>query len=323
MQLFKFEPILKQTIWGGERIIPFKGLDVSLDNVGESWELSGVPGDESIVAEGEHKGMSLPRLIGKYKEEIVGEDNYNRYGYHFPLLIKFIDAEDNLSVQVHPDDELAQERHECPGKTEMWYVMDHKPNAKLLVGLNEEIDVNEYRQRVKDKKFIDLVQPYEVKKGDIFYLPAGRVHAIGAGCFVAEIQQTSNITYRIDDYDRRDKEGHPRELHTELAADAIDFTVYPDCRTKYEAKKDEPVEVVACPHFVTSVYDLTEEMTCDYSSLDSFVIYVCLSGGASLFTEDGEEYSMEYGETILIPAVNESIKIVPDEGGVKFLETYV
>lgn len=323
MQLFKFEPILKQTIWGGERIIPFKGLDVALDNVGESWELSGVPGDESIVAEGENKGLSLPRLIGKYKEEIVGEDNYSRYGYHFPLLIKFIDAEDNLSVQVHPDDELAQERHDCPGKTEMWYVMDHKPQAKLLVGLNEEIDVNEYRQRVKSKKFIDLVQPYEVKKGDIFYLPAGRVHAIGAGCFIAEIQQTSNITYRIDDYDRRDKEGNPRELHTEQAADAIDFTVYPDCRTKYEAKKDEPVEVVACPHFVTSVYDLTEDMTCDYSDLDSFVIYICLSGGASLFTADGEEYSMEYGETILIPAVEESIRIVPDEGGCKFIETYV
>lgn len=323
MQLFKFEPILKQTIWGGDRIIPFKGLEVSLDNVGESWELSGVPGDESIVAEGENKGLSLPRLIGKYKEEIVGEENYSRYGYHFPLLIKFIDAEDNLSVQVHPDDELAQERHDCPGKTEMWYVMDHKPQAKLLVGLNEEIDVNEYRQRVKDKKFIDLVQPYEVKKGDIFYLPAGRVHAIGAGCLIAEIQQTSNITYRIDDYDRRDKEGNPRELHTEQAADAIDFTVYPDCRTKYEAKKDEPVEVVACPHFVTSVYDLTEEMTCDYSDLDSFVIYICLSGGASLFTADGEEYSMEYGETILIPAVEESIKIVPDEEGCKFIETYV
>lgn len=322
MYLFKFEPILKQTLWGGERIIPFKNLNESLPNVGESWEISGVKDNESIVADGPDKGLTLTELVGKHRGELVGESNYKRFGYKFPLLIKFIDAKQDLSIQVHPTDELAEKRHNSFGKTEMWYVVDADKDAKLRSGFSEQIDSNEYKERVENNTITDVLQEYDINKGDVFFLPAGRVHSIGAGAFIAEIQQTSDITYRIYDFNRKDANGNTRELHTELAKDAIDYSVLDDYRTKYEAVKDEPVELVACPYFSTSVYDLTEDITCDYSDLDSFVIFICMEGSCKLVDQEGEETSIKAGETVLLPASADSLTIIPN-GNVKMLETYV
>ena len=323
MYPLKFEPILKQTLWGGEKIIPFKHLNETLSNVGESWEVSAVEGSESVVANGPEKGMTLPEMVRRYKEELVGEANYSRFGEKFPLLIKFIDAKLDLSIQVHPDDALAKKRHNSFGKNEMWYVISADPGAKLISGFSQEITPKEYKERVHDGTFAEVLQSCAIQPGDVFYVPAGRVHGIGAGAFVAEIQQTSDITYRIYDYNRKDKNGKTRELHTAQAVDAINFAdVQDDFRTAYDHVQNEPVEVVACPYFTTSVYDMTEEITCDYSELDSFVIFICVEGSCRLTDNENNEISLQAGETVLLPATTQNITIVPDQH-VKLLETYV
>ena len=323
MYPLKFEPILKQTLWGGEKIIPFKHLNETLSNVGESWEVSAVEGSESVVANGPEKGMTLPEMVRHYKEELVGEANYARFGEKFPLLIKFIDAKLDLSIQVHPDDALAKKRHNSFGKNEMWYVISADPGAKLISGFSQEITPKEYKERVHDGTFAEVLQSCAIQPGDVFYVPAGRVHGIGAGAFVAEIQQTSDITYRIYDYNRKDKNGKTRELHTAQAVDAINFAdVQDDFRTAYDHVQNEPVEVVACPYFTTSVYDMTEEITCDYSELDSFVIFICVEGSCRLTDNENNEISLQAGETVLLPATTQNITIVPDQH-VKLLETYV
>lgn len=323
MYPLKFEPILKQTLWGGEKIIPFKHLNETLSNVGESWEVSAVEGSESVVANGPDKGMTLPEMVRRYKEELVGESNYTRFGDKFPLLIKFIDAKLDLSIQVHPDDVLAKKRHNSFGKNEMWYVISADPGAKLISGFSQEITPKEYKERVHDGTFADVLQSCAIQPGDVFYVPAGRVHGIGAGAFVAEIQQTSDITYRIYDYNRKDKNGKTRELHTAQAVDAINFSdVQDDFRTAYDRVQNEPVEVVACPYFTTSVYDMTEEITCDYSELDSFIIFICVEGGCKLTDNENNEITLQAGETVLLPATIQNVTIVPD-GHVKLLETYV
>lgn len=323
MYPLKFEPILKQTLWGGEKIIPFKHLNETLSNVGESWEVSAVEGSESVVANGPEKGMTLPEMVRCYKEELVGEANYARFGEKFPLLIKFIDAKLALSIQVHPDDALAKKRHNSFGKNEMWYVISADPGAKLISGFSQEITPKEYKERVHDGTFAEVLQSCAIQPGDVFYVPAGRVHGIGAGAFVAEIQQTSDITYRIYDYNRKDKNGKTRELHTAQAVDAINFAdVQDDFRTAYDHVQNEPVEVVACPYFTTSVYDMTEEITCDYSELDSFVIFICVEGSCRLTDNENNEISLQAGETVLLPATTQNITIVPDQH-VKLLETYV
>ncbi len=323
MYPLKFEPILKQTLWGGEKIIPFKHLNETLSNVGESWEVSAVEGSESVVANGPEKGMTLPEMVRRYKEELVGEANYARFGEKFPLLIKFIDAKLDLSIQVHPDDALAKKRHNSFGKNEMWYVISSDPGAKLISGFSQEITPKEYKERVHDGTFAEVLQDCAIQPGDVFYVPAGRVHGIGAGAFVAEIQQTSDITYRIYDYNRKDKNGKTRELHTAQAVDAINFAdVQDDFRTAYDHVQNEPVEVVACPYFTTSVYDMTEEITCDYSELDSFVIFICVEGSCRLTDNENNEISLQAGETVLLPAATQNVTIVPDQH-VKLLETYV
>ena len=323
MYPLKFEPILKQTLWGGDKIIPFKHLNVSLPNVGESWEVSAVEGSESVVANGPDKGATLPEMVRKYKEELVGEANYARFGDKFPLLIKFIDAKLDLSIQVHPDDALAKKRHNSFGKNEMWYVIAADKGAKLISGFAKEITPKEYKERVHDGTFAEVLQTCDIQPGDVFYVPAGRVHGIGAGAFVAEIQQTSDITYRIFDYNRKDKDGKTRELHTAQAVDAINFAdVQDDFRTAYDRVQNEPVEVVACPYFTTSVYDMTEEISCDYSELDSFVIFICVEGSCRLIDNEKNEISLQAGETVLLPATTQEVTIVPDKA-VKLLETYV
>ena len=320
MELFKFEPLLKQTIWGGNKIVAFKHIQSDMENVGESWEVSGVPGDESVVANGECKGKTLNEVLAEMKQKLVGEENYKRFGDRFPLLIKFIDARQDLSIQVHPDDETAHRQGKAMGKTEMWYVMDSDEDASLKVGLKKKITPEEYARMVEDDTICDALCNYKVKSGDCFFIPAGRIHAICSGSFIAEIQQTSDVTYRIYDYKRNDKNGNYRELHTKEAAEAIDYTVLDDYRTEYTPVKNEATQLVSCPLFTTAVYDLTEPMTLDYSELDSFVILIALKGEGSILTSSGNSYSFREGESILLPATTEMVKV---EGNIKFLETFV
>ena len=317
--MYIFEPQLKQTLWGGDRIIPFKHLDTQMEAVGESWEISGVKGNETIVATGQDKGKSLNQLVSEQKEKLVGKDNYERFGDEFPLLIKFIDACQDLSIQVHPDDETAHRLGKTRGKTEMWYVLESAPGAMLYNGLKKKITPEEYEEMVENDTITEALARYEVSEGDVFFIPAGRIHAIGAGCFVAEIQQTSDITYRIYDYKRKDKNGNYRELHTKEAAESIDFRIYDNQHINYTLSKNEGVQVVSCPHFTTAVYDLTEPMTLDYSELDSFVILIAVKGQGKLICED-EEITFQMGDTVLLPATTQEVKV---EGNVKFLETYV
>ena len=320
MELFKFEPLLKQTIWGGDKIVTFKHLESDLDSVGESWEISGVPGDESVVANGEYKGKTLNEVLIEMKDKLVGADNYKRFGDRFPLLIKFIDARQDLSIQVHPDDETAHRQGKPMGKTEMWYVMDSDENASLKVGLKKKITPEEYAQMVEDDTICDALGNYKVKSGDCFFIPAGRIHAICSGSFIAEIQQTSDVTYRIYDYKRKDKNGNYRQLHTKEAAEAIDYTVLDNYRTEYTPVNNEATPLVSCPLFTTAVYDLTEPMTLDYSELDSFVILIALKGEGTILTSSGETFSFREGESVLLPATTDMVKV---EGTIKFLETFV
>lgn len=320
MSLLKFQPLLKQTIWGGNKIAPFKKIDNSPKGIGESWEVSGVRGNESIIANGKYAGKKLNELVKILKADLVGKDNYARFANDFPLLVKFIDAREQLSIQVHPNDEQAHKKGELRGKTEMWYVMNSEEYASLRTGLTKSITPKEYKDMVENDTITEALTEYKVKEGDVFFLPAGRIHSIGKGCFLAEIQETSDITYRIYDFKRVDKFGNMRELHTEQAAECIDYTVYPDYKTHYIPKKNEGVEIVRCPYFTTSVYDLTETMTLDYSDLDSFVIFVGLNGNAVITDDMGERVSFSAGESILIPATTKNLKI---EGSIKFLETFV
>jgi mannose-6-phosphate isomerase len=316
MNYFKFQPLLKQTLWGGDKIIPFKHLSTVMENVGESWEISGVKDNETIAA---GDGRSLNQLVRDMKGRLVGEANYQRFGDEFPLLIKLIDARQDLSIQVHPTDEIAHRQGRERGKTEMWYVMDSEPDAKLYNGLKLQITPEQYKQMVADDTICDALAQYSVKEGDCFFIPAGRIHSIGAGCFLAEIQQTSDVTYRIYDFKRKDKDGNYRQLHTQEASESINYTVLDDYRTHYQPQTNESQLLVECPYFNTAVYDLTEAMTIDYSELDSFVILIGMKGEGTL-TIDGETVAFSAGETILIPA---SAQEVRTEGTIKFLETYV
>ncbi len=320
MQPIKFNPLLKSTIWGGDKIIPFKKLDSKQENVGESWEISGVPDNETIVSDGPFKGRKLNDMVATLKDKLVGAANYKRFGDEFPLLIKFIDARQDLSIQVHPTDEIAKKQGKERGKTEMWYIMNSDEGAKLFSGLKTQITPEQYKEMVENDTICDALAQYTVKEGDCFFLPAGRIHAIGTGCFLAEIQQTSDVTYRIYDYGRKDKDGNCRQLHTREAAECINYNIEKNYRTEYLPKKNEGVNLVNCPYFNTAVYDLDEPMTLDYSELDSFVILIGMKGEGRITDNEGNETSLKAGETILIPATTQSLKV---EGTIKFLETYV
>lgn len=324
MYPIKFNPILKSTLWGGEKIVPFKQLKgIHQTQVGESWEISNVPGDESVVANGPDAGKSLSELVKEYKEALVGKENYERFGDNFPLLIKFIDACDDLSIQVHPDDALAKARHNSMGKTEMWYVIDnHNGQAHLRSGLKKQITAEEYAAMVEDNTICDALADYAVQPGDVFFLPAGRIHSIGAGCFIAEIQQTSNVTYRIYDFNRKDKNGCPRELHTELAKGAIDFRVENNYRTEYTLQDDGTALLVSCPYFTTHLYQLENDRIFNYKDLDSFVIFICIEGSCCIHYDIDKCEEIHAGETLLIPAEIKVLEVLVAEK-VKFLEVYV
>ena len=304
MNYYKFTPLLKTLIWGTE-----------------SWQISGVAGSETLcsVSGDGITTKTINDLVLEQKEDLLGKANYQRFGNEFPLLIKFIDAHQDLSIQVHPTDEIAHRQGKPRGKTEMWYVMDSAPTAKLYNGLKMQITPEQYKAMVANDTICDALAQYDVKEDDCFFIPAGRIHAIGAGCYLAEIQQTSDVTYRIYDYKRRDKDGNLRQLHTQEASESIDYTVLSDYQTHYTPRQNERVSLVECPYFNTAVYDLTEPMEIDYSELDSFVILIGLKGEGTL-TIDGEEVTFHAGESILIPA---TAKEVRTEGTMKFLETYV
>lgn len=303
----KFLPYLKSVIWGGNKICKYKGIAQNEPNIGESWEISAVPGHESVVAEGEYKGENLVELISKYGSELLGESVAKRYDNKFPLLIKFIDANDNLSVQVHPDDKLAQERHGCLGKTEMWYILDTEKDAKIYAGLNRKVTPDDYVKLVENGEFQDLLAVHDSFPGDLFFLPAGRVHAIGAGNLLLEIQESSDITYRIYDYDRRDANGNTRELHTELAKGAIDFEVYDNYKSDPAPADVKEVELVKCDHFVTDrlIIDGSADLKFDG---ESFNVVICFEGEVNIVCEEGTT-PVKAGESVLLPAVLTEVKL--------------
>ncbi len=322
MYPYLFQPILKEIIWGGTDIRPFKGMTPTQEKIGESWELSHVDGDFSVVTYGADKGKTIDELIREYGESLLGSEVMKRFGTRFPLLIKFIDARDDLSIQVHPDDVLAEKRHHSFGKTEMWYVIKATPDAALYCGFSQPIDADEYVRRVEDNSIMEVLKRYNVTAGDVFFLPAGRVHAIGAGCFIAEIQQTSNITYRIYDYNRKGADGKGRELHTELAKDAIDYTFQSDYRTHYTPQPGAAVELVQCPYFTTRLLETETPMMRDYATLDSFVVYICMAGSVELRDDNGNELTVSQGQTVLFPATTQSVTLKPAPQA-KLLETYI
>lgn len=324
MYPLKFRPILKSVIWGGEKIAPFKEITTDQHNIGESWELSGVKGNESVVANGEYAGRTITELVHEFKGRLIGQKNYEKTGDQFPLLIKFIDAKQDLSIQVHPDDELAAARHNgSKGKTEMWYVVAADKDAHLMSGLTQKITPDEYEQRVNNHTITDVLHDYKVAPGDVFFLPAGRIHSIGSGSFIAEIQQTSDITYRIYDFGRLGLDGKPRELHTELAKAAIDYTVYPDYKTSYEKETGKENVLVDCSYFTTSMYELDSPLTRDLKDMDSFLVVICIAGKGTLKDAEGNEVTMHQGETVLVPADCTEVTFTPEGGRMQLLTSYV
>lgn len=301
MQIYTFEPYFKSVIWGGDKILKLKHSDKKQANVGESWEVSAVPGHESVVSEGAEKGKNLAQLVEEHKQEFVGKHVYERYGNTFPLLVKIIDAKRDLSVQVHPDDALAAKRHNSLGKTEMWYLLDCEPGAKIYAGLSHRINPDIYEQLVAEGKIMDAVAANDARPGDVFFLPAGRIHAIGAGNLLAEIQETSDITYRVYDYGRLDANGQPRQLHTAEARDAIDYTVYPSYRTDYDHDAKDDIELIRCDHFTIDRVTV-DGVTALRMPADSFLIVMCLDGECALSIDGAPAVKMPKGTSALVPA---------------------
>lgn len=307
----KFKTIFKDKIWGGSKIKDILNKDYSpLPNCGETWEISGVEGNISVVKNGFLKNNQLHELIEIYMGDLVGEKIYDKFGLQFPLLIKFIDAHDYLSVQVHPGDKLAKKRHNGSGKTEMWYVIQADEGAELISGFNRKMDEETYLQHLHNKRLRDILNVEKVSAGDVFYIPAGRVHAIGPGILLAEIQQTSDITYRIYDWDRKDSQGNSRELHTEKAIKAIDFEYHKNYRTGYKEILNAATNIIDCPYFDTNQLHFNKEIEREYIGIDSFVIYICLEGSAEMDYHWGKEL-ISKGDTVLIPAVIEQVVLTP------------
>ncbi|MCH5230421.1 MAG: mannose-6-phosphate isomerase [Muribaculaceae bacterium] len=296
----RFSPYFKRVIWGGDRIFHYKNMKPLDEPIGESWEISAIPGCESVAADGEYAGKTLSELVELFHEDLLGRKAVERYGKKFPLLIKFIDANDNLSVQVHPDDTLAMKRHGSLGKTEMWYIISAEENAGIVAGFNRKLSPEEYRERVKNNTLLETLAVHESAPGKVFFLPAGQVHAIGGGNLLAEIQESSDITYRIYDYDRRDASGKPRELHCEMAEGAIDFTPFKE-KTSPHPVLPGVTRIVDCDHFKTHIIDVEKPMEYD-AGYESFTVLVCVEGEVDVTTEEGVA-KLTAGHSILLPAV--------------------
>jgi len=318
----KFKTIFKDKIWGGQKIKTILGKDFSpLANCGELWVVSGVEGDQSVVENGFLANNELNELVEVYMGDLVGEKVYEKYGNEFPVLVKFIDANDYLSIQVHPDDRLAKKRHGGNGKTEMWYIIDASPGSELISGFRTEVDKAAYLEHLKNNTLKDILNYEKVKAGDVFYIPAGRVHALGPGILLAEIQQTSDVTYRIYDWDRPGIDGSMRELHTDQALDAIDFRVYDEYKTIYAQEENKTLDLVKSPHFITNLIHLNDGLIKDYSELDSFVILSCVKGSFMLDYFD-DKIKINVGEAVLLPAILEKSQLIPSEE-TKILEVYI
>jgi mannose-6-phosphate isomerase len=318
----KFKPIFKDKIWGGNRISKVLGMDISpLTTCGEAWVLSGHHNGPSVVANGFLAGNELNELIEVYMDDLVGAISFDRFGDEFPLLIKFIDSNDYLSIQVHPDDELAADRYQTNGKSEMWYVISSEDGAGLFCGFKGKVDRELFIKHLTDKTLPLILNNEKVKEGDVFYVPAGRIHSLGPGILLTEIQQTSDITYRIYDWDRVDSHGSPRELHTLQALDAIHFEDPEPVRLSYRNEQNNPVTLLNSPHFTTNLIDLTQPVNRDYSELDSFVIYICTGGKARLEYRDGH-LPVNTGDTFLIPAELTGCRLVPSLRS-RILEVYL
>lgn len=320
MYPLKFKPILKERLWGGTKLRDVLGKPITSEITGESWELSAVDGDVSIVSDGEFSGKTLQELIDTHTSAILGESVYRRFGNDFPILIKFIDAKQDLSIQLHPNDKLAKERHNSFGKTEMWYVMDADEDARLIVGFNRDVQKDEYIESLEAGNLLELLNYENVSAGDTFFINTGKIHAIGAGVLLAEIQQTSDITYRVYDFDRRDKNGNLRELHTEMAVDAIDYNKKDDFKIDYAKTKNAVNTMVDCPYFTTNYLELTDQNSFDLSKRDSFTIYMCVDGTASISNDYGS-VTISKGETVLISANTERLTI--GTSGVTLLEVSI
>ncbi|MFW6224760.1 MAG: type I phosphomannose isomerase catalytic subunit [Bacteroidota bacterium] len=319
----KFKPILKDKLWGGDKLKKILNKKEAGDHCGESWEISGIENNESVVINGYLKDNNLRELTEIYMGELVGEKIFEHFEFEFPLLIKFIDAKQPLSIQVHPDDELAQQRLQQKGKTEAWYIIDSEPGSKLISGFKKNMDKERYLQSVKNNTLPDIVKNVNVNKDDVFFLPAGRIHSIGGGILLAEIQQASDITYRIYDWNRKDANGKTRELHTQEALDAIHFNDTFDTKTTFDLQMNQTVNIINCDYFVTNILCFDTPVKKDYLPVDSFIIYICLEGSCKIFydndSSDNEE--LKKGETILIPAVCNDIILNPGEK-TKILEVF-
>lgn len=318
-----FEPILKDKIWGGEKLKTVLNKDCGDSTTcGESWELSDIEGDTSIIANGPLKGTTLKSLLSKVNVEVLGKKVSDVYGTEFPLLVKFIDANADLSIQVHPNDEIAKKRHNCLGKTEMWYLVDTDDNTHLISGFSKQSSKEEYLHHLNKGTLNTILNNQKVQKGDTFHIPAGRIHTIGKGCLIAEIQQTSDITYRIYDFDRKDKDGNLRELHTELALDSIDYNYHEEYKTPYTEVLNQNTPLVADRYFTTNKLSFNKTMSFDYSSLDSFVIYTCVEGDFTLSC-DNFTLDLNMGQVVLIPSVINTITVSPRSKTASILETYI
>jgi mannose-6-phosphate isomerase len=315
----KFTPILKDKIWGGQKLKTLLNKASNLPNIGESWEISDVDGDTSIVSNGNLKGQSLKELLKTYKSDLIGIQNFRIFKDKFPLLIKFIDAKEDLSIQLHPNDELAAKRHNSFGKTEMWYVFQADKDSNLIVGFNQKMTPDKYLEHLENKSLTKILNFDTAKTGDTYFIEVGRVHAIGAGVMVAEIQQTSDITYRVYDWDRVDDHGNERDLHNDLAIDAIDFDMPDDFRVTYDKTENQSNEMVSCPYFTTNYLKVNRTLKKE-NHHDSFIIYMCVEGIAEI-TANGFSEPIKKGETILLPAAIKDYEI--NSKNATLLEVYV
>ena len=321
MQALKFHPILKEKVWGGKKLKTVLNKFSDSDKIGESWELSGLPGNVSVVSEGAFKGQTLKHLISKYKDVLVGKRVFEKYGENFPLLIKFIDAADDLSVQVHPNDETAQKLYGQNGKNELWYIMDSDRNSELILGLNKTLNTEEFRNSINKNTLTEHLNTVKIKKGDVSFIPAGRIHAIKKGVLLAEIQQSSDITYRIYDWNRKGLDGKYRKLHIDEACKVAELKTKKSYLTKYAEKINTFVQCVSNQYFSVNLLKFTSEIVKDYSETDSFIIFICTKGSFRLMYSENET-KVSFGETVLLPAVIKKIKLIPDKES-ELLEVYV
>ena len=319
-----FEPNLHEVIWGGNSLRPYKGLELSDEPIGESWEVSAVPSSTSIISNGEWAGKDIISVIKDYPEQILGKEVNQRYHGQLPLLVKFIDAKRDLSIQVHPNDEMAMREHGKMGKNEMWYIIKAEEGSHLYAGFKQEITPDEYQRRIADGTITEVLADHKVKAGDVFYLPAGRVHAICGGILLAEVQQSSDVTYRIYDYNRPGLDGKPRELHTELAAKALDYHVEKNYRTEYSETSDKAVQIIDSPYFDVRVLEINQPMHRNLIKYDSFIISMCIAGDCKIWIRSTQdEIILKEGHSTLIPAAIADYDVTPLNGSSKLLDAFI